>query len=932
MSESGNSGTPPVYGGRRRTRGVLARTTERTTVDEAHPTVPDAVRYFPATGQIPIVGGTGAGDEFDQTSPKLGAGPSAGPRVADTPAPPAASPSDAYLSEETTPRMASSRAHSLRRTGRTAADGQVQITPPAQQAPSPPPPRPARGADTESVHGSPAPVTGPRITIDGVALRTAPTASPRRESESAAAPIGPDTWRVPADEPPPGGLARRAMIEPLRPWSDEATGTRGDAGPAPTGPIATLPPSGRTAPHHAGASSPSAPSRSPSPSPSPSLGTVTRERERTGAIELPAFPEGEPRTAAGAGEAPAFTPAGDRATGAGRAVAAAPARAGSRGRDGNAPRTTAGSRIRAAVTAPALWLGVAATIVCFIASWSPAFSADEAFTIEAATRDWAGMWALITEAHAANGVWMAITHLWIGAFGASELALRLLPAVAAGATVAGTTLIGTRLAGARTGVIAGSIAVLLPRLTLQGTEASSLAAAIALATWSTVAVTWAVGVDDPIPRFDVPSRLVSRRDRARRAAARWRHIGRWTVVALLVAAGAWVFAPVVLMALVHPLFVMISTPRRGVLRGSSLASLGAIVLASPLLVVVAQQQFVLLGRADGLPATAWDWIGVPTMTDAVWAVPVFVMTVVTLGIAAFRIRKVVDAAGTAAALLGILWLVVPAAGLGLLQLFAPGAFAPDYLAFTAPGLALLLGAAMSARPIWLALVLLLLTLHSCLPPLVMQKLPTAKGGSDDRATAEYIATNAADGDGIVFSDAETDPKSSRVMLSTYPRAFEGLLDLTLSQSGEASGTLWDTSVDIATVPSRLDEVDRVWVLRPDSDPMTSTTPEYGVYTGEGFAVMSSAVFNEFIVYELVRTDAFGLDEDGQPPAPDPLPELPQPIPTNYDGSDTGTGNPEDTTDGTGTGAESGTETDAGVGPSGNATTTAGDASEGGDGA
>ncbi|MGO2111082.1 MAG: hypothetical protein ACTH31_05665, partial [Pseudoclavibacter sp.] len=827
-------------------------------------------------------------------------------------------------------------------------------TVPSGEIPLPPTVAPAgAAAPAPAAPPAPAPTTGGlRITINGSELARPSAGGPGTASSAAASTAAtgtatgveqgsaPDSPRLSTPVPVDSESANSApFIEPLRAWADDpATATPSvDTG---TGPIPTL---------SLGASA----AHPPSPAP-----TAVRLRQRTGTIELPTFagnhesaaadwaisPErtatgGVPLTPPGSRGSPGNPPGVGIGTGAvgtidddgeaqGAAAGQGPAGndaepdgragrgSGRRNRTSTNPRRSGGGRIRALFTAPALWLGIAAIFVCVVASWSPSFSTDEAATIEAARRDWAGMWALITDAHAANGVWMALTHLWIGAFGASEVSLRLLPAIAAGATVAGTTIIGTKLAGTRVGVLAGAVAVVLPRLTQQGTEASSLSLAIALVTWATVALTWAVSANDPIPRFDVPSRLVSRRNRARRAAATWRHIGRWSVVGVLLAVAAWVFVPAVLMTLVHPLFVLVASARRGALRGATLSSLGAIALASPLLVVLVMQHYALLGRGGSLGVTPWSWIAEPTVTGAAWAIPVFIMVVVTLAIAAWRIRNVVEIAGTSALLLGTMWLVVPTIAFWLLQLVAPGTFSPDYLAFTAPAVALLLGAAMSARPVWLTIVLLVLMLQTCLPTLVMQKMPTAKDGSDDRATSAYIAERSAEGDGIIFANTETDPKSARVMLSTYPEAFGGLLDLTLAQSGEAAGTLWDTSVDIATVPSRLDEVDRVWVVQPESAPINSNSPELAVYAGEGFAVISSAVFNEFIVYEFVRTDAFGLDENGEPPAPDPLPELPEPVPTNYDGTDAsdGEGSAEGSSEGDGadTGAESSSGADAGA--------------------
>lgn len=841
MGEGTEADAPPVYGGRRRARGVLARTSERAATPEqgagdAAPNVPDAIRYFPSTGQVPVIhagspsGEPGAAAESTLDRPSLGAPADADIRVADAQGRPA---STTLLDEDTSPRVGEPVAWHLE-------------VPPADASGGP---RPAAhdvtdGDRREPAHAAPPPVAAPsapaRITIDGSAMARAAERS--------------------AVEPAHAEPRRAAMIEPLREWAAERTGL-GALEHTVTGPISTAsatPPA--TAAAAAGGTSAAI---APAPASAPDDGG--HDRSATPISTLVAH---EPAPASGA-------PATDAA------ATLDPKPAATRARTPAAPRRTALAALRAAVATPALWIGVAGFALCLLGAWLPSFSRLEAITIESATRDWDGMWQLITSGHAANAVWMWFSHVWIGAFGLSELSLRFVPSLAAGATVAATVALGSRLASVRAGVFAGVAALALPRLSLQGTEATSIAAAVTLGTWATVALTWAVGADDPIPRFDVPRRLVSHRNRERRRAAVWRHVGRWSVVFALLAAATWVFAPLALLALAHPVFLMVAGARRGALRGSTIASLAAVASATPLVVAIAQHGWRVDERAGAAGADAWQWFVAPALTGLFWVIPLAAVLAITLVIGLVRVRRIVRAVGDTGLWLGATLLAVPAAWLLALELLAPGSFAPEYLAMSVPALALLVGIVIATSPMWLTVVLTAVVALSSLVPVGLQKLPTSRG-SDDRATAAYIADRSSPGDGIIFSQAASGDTSGRVMMSSYPSAFAGLRDVTLARSGAASGTLWDTTVDIAVVPDRLDALDRVWVVRPADQPLTTSTPEYAVYAAAGFASIRSAEFGGFVVYELVRTEAFGLGPDGRPPQPDELPALPTPIPTAYD--------------------------------------------------
>ena len=139
------------------------------------------------------------------------------------------------------------------------------------------------------------------------------------------------------------------------------------------------------------------------------------------------------------------------------------------------------------VARPALF-GVVAFLVSFTFSWVPSPWGDEAATVLSADRPWLSLARMLTTVDAVHGVYYAVMHVWIDAFGQSMVALRLPSALAVGFAAAGVVVLGDRLGNRRIGTIAGAVFIVLPRVTFMGGEARSYALSAAAAVWLVVLI------------------------------------------------------------------------------------------------------------------------------------------------------------------------------------------------------------------------------------------------------------------------------------------------------------------------------------------------------------------------------------------------------------------------------------------------------------
>ena len=204
----------------------------------------------------------------------------------------------------------------------------------------------------------------------------------------------------------------------------------------------------------------------------------------------------------------------------------------------------------------AVGLGILAVAVSATGSGIASLWGDEAASLLSAQRSLPSLAMMVQNIDAVHALYYLGLHVWIGLAGTSPFALRFPSAVAIGLAVTGTVVLGQRLRGLRFGILAGVIAMVLPRLTDVGSEARSYAFTAAVAVGLTLLVT--IQLQAPTPR----RRL-------------------WVAYGALLVFGTLLFLWVALVAAAHLLVLLLV--RSGLLR-DALVTVGASMAAvSPLL-------------------------------------------------------------------------------------------------------------------------------------------------------------------------------------------------------------------------------------------------------------------------------------------------------------------------------------------------------------
>lgn len=440
---------------------------------------------------------------------------------------------------------------------------------------------------------------------------------------------------------------------------------------------------------------------------------------------------------------------------------------------------------RSAAAATTVAVGLVATAVSLVRIGHPSLWTDEAATVSAATRSVPDWWTLITRVDAVHGLYYLFMHGWIAVAGRSAVALRLPSAVAVGFGAAGVVRLGTVLADRRTGLFAGLVLAVLPRVVWAGGEARSYAFDLAAAVWVTLALLAAL-----------------------RTGGAW----RWIRYAVALLGASTLFIYVLLLGPAHLITVVLL--RRERTRPAAAWIVAVIAAASPLLVVAHHQQWQLPFRvAPPLKMTlSWTLVqqffagelpthGQNLHVGPLWTRAAVVMAILA-GVALLAGLHRVDRRILAVALP---WLILPTAViLGYTFAIRP-IYSPRYPTFTAPALALLLGGVIARlRPAWTRLTAWLMLAVIAAPVLVTLRGTTAKKASDWRPAATYLALHARPGDAIAYL-----PLAGRTSVTTdklavaYPSAVTGLRDVTARRSPVQNGSLWGREYPLAKVTDRL---------------------------------------------------------------------------------------------------------------------------------
>ena len=504
-----------------------------------------------------------------------------------------------------------------------------------------------------------------------------------------------------------------------------------------------------------------------------------------------------------------------------------------------APRVTAGL------------LGLLATALAAIGSWSVSLWSDEAATISAASRDPDELWRLLGNIDAVHGAYYAVMHVWVGLFGASPFSVRLPSAVAVGVAAAGVYLLARRL-DPRAAVWAAIIFALLPRVTWAGIEARPFALSIALAVWLTVML-----------------------HRAVTQGPRW----LFAVYAVLLALATAVNLYVALIAAAHGVTLMLRPRLRRALPAFVAAALGGALLVAPLLRVALGQSGQLGGRDRGLLGVArnvavnqWFLGETPTATTAsaatlqvdgsgmVWKVAAVGLALVCWVLIARALATA--SAGRASSRADLLawtvpWLVVPTVVVLLATLGSPTLYNARYFGFCAPAVAILVAVGATSLPRRSAAAVSVVLVLLVVPVYQSQRTLPAKSGADWSRVAALLDGRTEVGDGVYFGPRD-DPRDGTVLRSlrtvsiAYPEPFDGLADVTLLADPAEGATLFGTSGTLDAHVDRLEALDTLWVLRRQDRP-DDAVAEDALLRDAGFTVVEEWDYPQTEVLQLTRS-------------------------------------------------------------------------------
>jgi mannosyltransferase len=462
---------------------------------------------------------------------------------------------------------------------------------------------------------------------------------------------------------------------------------------------------------------------------------------------------------------------------------------------------------------------------------------DEAYSLEAADRSIAKIFALLHHTDAVNGTYYLFMHGVIALLGTSATALRLPSLIATVVAAAMTAALGrllARLAGlpapGLTGLLAGLFYVAAPQVTRYAQEGRAYAIVTMLVTIATYLLVRAM------------------------MAGTWRW---WATYALVIVLAGLFNLFSLLLVLAHGVTVLLTYLRRRraaqAARSGPAESRPADSGAVPGVGPVRLWRWVVVTVAAGIVASPVALLGFKQRGQISWlsktstatiralftgfagskplVIPIALLALcglmtggLAVGIIARSRLAAVPGLPTPAMVL-LPWLVLPPAIMLTVSRFKP-IYDIRYVLYCQPALALLCGVGLT----WLAYVistapfvskarssgralawlpsagLAVLVAVLVIAPQRAVRLPTARV-DNLRFNAAVIAAHARPTD-IVFYV----PWNQRSLGMGYPGPFRQLRDIALAESPLKSNTLLGTEVSLATWRHRLRNVSRVWLI------------------------------------------------------------------------------------------------------------------------
>ena len=474
----------------------------------------------------------------------------------------------------------------------------------------------------------------------------------------------------------------------------------------------------------------------------------------------------------------------------------------------------------------AVTLGALATAISALGSWIPSLWGDEVTSVLSAERSLPSLFRMLGNIDAVHGTYYLFLHFWVGAFGASPFSVRFPSAIAVGIVVAGVVVLADRLADRRTAVIAGIIAVLLPRVTYMGEEARGYAMSAACAVWVTILLLHLI-----------------RSERVRRRL--------WVLYAVGIALGAYIFLFSTLIVVTHLVMVLL-VRRPGLLKRWILAVAGGVALALPVIVygIAERGQIAFLAdrnSTDFRTLAVTQWFGNDAAAIVAWSLIAAAVVVAVVRFVRARSAGTPGASPDPATRphlvpVAFVWLV-GSAGILLVANAIHPVYSSRYLSFAIPAAALLIGwliARIESK--WIAAALTVVVLATSSISYFSERTPYAKNGSDWAQVADVIQHNARPGDGILFDEGSRPSQRLRLALRGYPQSFVGLKDIALRSYWWQTLNWRDSTYPLSEVTGRLDGVTTVWMLEYRSPGGSAHTYNLSTLASLGYTV--SQTFSE----------------------------------------------------------------------------------------
>jgi mannosyltransferase len=460
-------------------------------------------------------------------------------------------------------------------------------------------------------------------------------------------------------------------------------------------------------------------------------------------------------------------------------------------------------RVRRPIRGLSVILGLLAFAVSFAASWVPSFWGDEAASVMSAERSWTSLFRVLGNVDAVHGSYYAFLHLWIGAFGASPLSVRLPSALAVGFATAGIVVLVRRLGTTRLAIIAAVIFMVLPRTTYMGEEARSYALSTACAVWLVVFFTHLVGKN-------VRSKLA------------------WLGFSAAFAASVFVFLYVALLAPVFAIAILLLRRDRSLFFRWLAATGLSVVLASPVIVYALLERNQISFLAGRKAAMSPRSFFVTQWFDGAWILAlvgwVAIAALCAWVAVEFLRRHRLVALNRRLFAIAVLWLVIPPSLLWLANTFVAPLYTVRYGSFVTPAVAILFALALdqAARVLrrrWLVVPAALAIVALAAPLYVAQRGPQSKDpdaqgrGSDWAQVAQIIGQNSRQGDSIVFDDTVRPSHRPRLAEHLYPADFTKVTDVEITTPYQDTAGLWDETQSLPASADRLAAGNgRVWLV------------------------------------------------------------------------------------------------------------------------